>query len=139
MHGGSKTIMLRHMDNRVEAFYAAVDAGDLEKLPSLIAPDAVWHVAGDAPISGDHRGHGEIFRLAARVLSETTGTFKTELIESISNGPYSAVKHRWTATRSDTSIEMENIIVFRWDDEGRVAERWEFLGDVDAHDRFWTN
>jgi hypothetical protein len=60
------------------------------------------------------------------------------LLESISNGPYSAVKHRWTATRGDREIEMDNIIVFRWDAEGRVAERWEFHGDAAAHHRFWS-
>jgi uncharacterized protein len=126
------------MSDRVEAWYGAVGAGDLEKVRAMLAPDAVFHVAGDSPISGDHRGHEEIFALAIRTLSETEGTFKTELLESFSNDRYSAAKHRWTATRRGDSIEMENIIVFRWDDEGRLAERWEFLEDADAHDRFWA-
>jgi len=126
-------------DERVEGFYRAVSAADLEKVRTLIAPDAVFHVAGESPIAGDHRGHEEIFALAARTLSETGGTFRTELLETISNGPYSAARHRWTATRRGASIEMENLIVYRWDDEGRVAERWEYLGDAAAHDRFWAN
>jgi uncharacterized protein len=126
------------MSDPVETWYAAVDAGDLEKIRAMLAPEAVFHVGGDSPISGDHRGHDEIFALAVRTLSETKGTFKTELLESISNVPYSAAKHRWTATRRGNGIEMENLIVFRWDDEGRLAERWEFLEDAEAHDRFWA-
>jgi uncharacterized protein len=127
------------MSDPVEAWYAAVSAGDLEKVRGMLAPDAVFHVAGDSPISGDHRGHEEIFALAVRTLTETDGTFKTELLDSISNEVYSAAKHRWTATRRGKGIEMVNIIVFRWDDEGRLAERWEFLGDAAAHDRFWAD
>jgi uncharacterized protein len=126
------------MSDRVEDYYAALNAGDRERLWALIAPDAVFHVPGNSPLSGDHRGHDQIAALGRRVLGETNGTFKLELLESLSNGAYSAVKHRWTATRCDVNIEMENIIVIRWDNQGRLAERWEFHEDAAAHDRFWT-
>lgn len=93
------------MSDRVDDYYAALDAGDRERLRALTAPNAVFHVPGNIPLSGDHRGHDQIAGLGRRVFSETNGTFKLELLESLSNGAYSAVKHRWTATRRDVSID----------------------------------
>ena len=71
-------------------------------------------------------------------MAATDGTFRLEPLAVLANDRYAISLHRWTASRAGQSIEMNNFNVYRFDDEGRIAERWEFLEDQDAHDRFWS-
>jgi ketosteroid isomerase-like protein len=119
-------------------FYEASAALDIERVRSLLREDVVVHVGGEGPIAGDHSGADSVFALFGRLLQETEGTFKVSLQEVIGNRQYSAARHRWTASRGGREIEMDNLIVFRWDDQGRIAERWEFIEDQALHDEFWS-
>jgi hypothetical protein len=47
------------------------------------------------------------------------------------------VHQRWTATRNHRSVAIANFMVYRCDD-GLITERWEYLGDLRAHDEFWS-
>src|SRR2546422_8709804 len=65
----------------VERLYAAFDAKDVASLGKLIAEDAVWHVPGTSPVSGDHRGQAAIFPYFQKLAELTDGTFRAELID----------------------------------------------------------
>jgi hypothetical protein len=125
-------------EQTVRQYYEARNRGDREAMLDLVAEDAVFHVAGRSPISGDHRGRAELQRLGAHVFGETGGTYRTDLLDVLANGTHVVSRHRWSATRNGRSIEMVNFNVFRFAPDGRICERWEFVEDDAAHDSFWS-
>ncbi len=46
--------------------YAAFASGDMAVLTELFADDVTWHVSGNSPISGTHRGREAVFAVFAR-------------------------------------------------------------------------
>jgi uncharacterized protein (TIGR02246 family) len=117
--------------------YTALADGDLAGYLDLLADDAVFHVGGTSIVAGDHTGKDAIVQLGLKVLEETGGTYKTELVAVLANDSHVTTLHRWSATRRDHDIEMANFNVYRLED-GKVVERWEFIEDRNAHDEFWA-
>src|SRR2546429_3519912 len=74
----------------VERLYAAFDSKDAVSLGKLIAEDAVWHVPGTSPISGDHRGQAAIFAYFQKLAELTDGTFHAELIDVLASDMHAA-------------------------------------------------
>lgn len=122
----------------VRSFYAAANNRDVEGALRLLTDDVVMHIAGASPIGGDHVGKDQAVALVGRVLQETQGTFRTELLDILANETYVVTRHRWTAQRNGRSAEMNNFNVYRLTPEGQIAERWEFIADDAAHDEFWS-
>jgi ketosteroid isomerase-like protein len=121
----------------VQRFYAAFKGGDQDGVRALLAEDVVFHVPGTGILAGDHHGKEAVIQAFQRAAAETGGTFRTEPIGTLANRTYVAYLQRWTATRGRASVDMRNLIVYRVRD-GQIAERWEFLEDLEGHDRFWT-
>src|SRR2546430_16891617 len=74
----------------VEQLYAAFESKDAAALKNLIATDAVWHIPGSSLISGDHRGHAEIFAYFEKLQELTGGTLSAELIDVLARGMQAA-------------------------------------------------
>jgi ketosteroid isomerase-like protein len=72
----------------LRAGYDAFATGDMAALDALFADDVVWHVAGRSPLSGEHKGKGEVF-----------GTFFAGLAER-SGGSFSVTPSSWSPTTS---------------------------------------
>lgn len=121
----------------IRRFYDGLATGDLAGFMELIADDAVFHVGGDSIVAGEHRGKGAVITLGGKVLQETNGTFRTDLMSVLANDSHAVALHRWRAERRGRRIEMDNFNVFRLRD-GQIVERWEFLADPSAHDLFWS-
>ena len=125
-------------EQTIRQYYEARNRGDREAMLDLVAEEAVFHVAGGSPISGDHRGRAALQRLGSQVFGETGGTYRTDLLDILANDTHVVSRHRWSATRNGRSIEMVNFNVFRFAADGRIDERWEFVEDDAAHDAFWS-
>ena len=52
----------------LQHYVAAVQAGDLQKIRDIFAPDAVWQLDGELPISGTWRGREAILSAASMLL-----------------------------------------------------------------------
>jgi ketosteroid isomerase-like protein len=117
--------------------YQRLSARDLAGYLELLADDAIFHVGGNSSIAGEYRGKAAIAALGMKLLEETGGSFRTELISVLANGSHAMTLHRWSAERRGRRIEMCNFNVYRFAN-GLVAERWEFIEDQEAHDAFWA-
>jgi ketosteroid isomerase-like protein len=117
--------------------YERLAARDLAGYFELVADDAVFHVGGDSIVAGEYRGKAAIAALGMMLITETSGSFQTELISVLANGSHAVTLHRWSAERRGRRIEMHNLNVFRFAD-GLLQERWEFIEDQQAHDAFWA-
>jgi ketosteroid isomerase-like protein len=132
-----ESAIARLNEDTVRAWYAALAALDVDAALSLVTDDVVIHVGGDSQLAGDYVGGDALVGLASRVVELTAGSQRTELLDLVSTGAHVAARHRWTAVRDDTSVDMTNLIVFRLVG-GRIAERWEFIENEATHDAFWS-
>jgi uncharacterized protein len=121
----------------VEQLYAAFESRDAEALKKLIAEDAVWHVPGSSLISGDHRGHTEIFAYFQKLEDLTGGTFGAELIDVLASDMHAAALASAKGTRGDRAYEATYLLLFRIDQD-RIIEARLFNEDEEAFQAFWS-
>src|SRR2546427_7660096 len=97
----------------VEELYAAFESKDAAALKNLIATDAVWHIPGSSLISGDHRGHAEIFAYFEKLQELTGGTFSAELIDVLASDMQAAALAAAKGTRGDRVYEQTYLLLLR--------------------------
>lgn len=117
--------------------YETLSTGDVSGYLELIADDVIFHIGGDSIVAGEHRGKDAIIDLGLKVLEETAGTYRTDLLVVLANDSHAVTLHHWSAERRGQRIEMDNFNVHRIEN-GQVVERWEFIEDRLGHDEFWA-
>src|SRR2546427_12625410 len=94
---------------RVREALAACNRGDVEAMRPFLAPDIVWHVGGDDPLSGDYRGRDAVLESVANVMDLTRGTLKAEPIDIRVSDRHAGLFQRTRASgraRSSTSCSL---------------------------------
>ena len=109
--------------------HEAFERGDRETMRAWFAPDFVWHEPGRNELTGDYRGADEVFGLFDRIASLTDGRFDTHLEDVLANGQHLVALLHLLASRGDRTIDMARVNVYRTQDDGRVLERWGYVGD----------
>lgn len=121
----------------VERLYAALEAQDMEGMKKLIAQDAVWHVPGSTPISGDHRGHEAIFAYFQKLGELSGGTFRAELIDVLASDMHAAALAAAFGERGDRVLEQTYLLFLRIEND-RIIEARLFNEDEAAFQTFWS-
>lgn len=121
------------------AAHEAFERGDTEAMRSWFAEDFVWHEPGHNPLSGDYRGADEVFGLFGRIGRATNGRFDTLLVDVLANGTHLVVLLELVASVGERSIGMNRVNVYRTNADGRVAERWGYVGDQAAFDALFAD
>lgn len=121
----------------LRGFLDAYGANDRDAVGRSLAEDAVWHVGGTHPFSGNYRGRDAILGYFDRVGSETGGTLRLEPIELIASDDRGAAFLGVTAERAGEHLDVTMAEAFQFDDEGRIREFWAHATDQAAIDRFW--
>lgn len=116
------------------AAHEAYERGDKESMRRWFADDFVWHEPGHNPLSGDYRGADAVFGLFDRIAGRTDGHFDTHLEDVLANGTHLVALLRLRAQAGAKSIDMPRVNVYRVNPDGRVAERWGYVGDQAAFD-----
>ena len=106
-------------------------------LRGLFAEDALWTVPGSGVMAGAYRGREEIFRFLARLPKETDGTYGSELLDVLASESRSAALYRARGTRHGRSLELEQLLLFRIEDD-LVREVLALPSDADAFEEFWA-
>ncbi|HEX2154117.1 MAG TPA: nuclear transport factor 2 family protein [Acidimicrobiia bacterium] len=122
---------------RLEEFLKAYADGDTDRLGAMLADDAVWHVGGTHPFSGDYRGKDSILAYFDTVGDETGGTLRLDPIEMLANDRRGALFLRVTAMRGDRQLDVTMAEAFQFDQDGRIVEFWAHTTDQDAVNQFW--
>jgi uncharacterized protein len=117
--------------------YDAFAKGDLAALAELLADDAVWHVRGVGPLSGDYHGQNEIFGFFGRLAEETGGTFRLDVHDVLANDEHAVALCLLSASRGSKSVEIPvaNVSHIR---DGKVTEFWSATTDPQAGIDFWA-
>lgn len=117
--------------------YEAFNAGDVETLKGLFAPDAVYHVGGSGGLAGDKKGLEEIVAYFGELFSRSAGTAKVELRDVIAGEQHTVSLQTAEAQRNGKSMKQEGVLVFTLRD-GKVTEASEFQEDTARASDFWS-
>jgi ketosteroid isomerase-like protein len=79
--------------------YDAFGRGDMEWLNEHFADDIVWHVPGQNPFAGNHRGKEAVFALFAKQMELTDGSLRLEIHDVLANDEHGVALATVTATR----------------------------------------
>jgi ketosteroid isomerase-like protein len=106
--------------------------GPPESVAHLFHEDAVWHLPGAQPLSGDHRGRAAILK-AMRYFDG----IQLEILDIVANDSHAIVLLRARSDRRGKRYDMQEFDVFRFQD-GTIAEFWSFSADQKATDAHWA-
>jgi uncharacterized protein len=118
---------------RVKRFYDAGPADSDAEREEFFAQDAVWHVPGANPVSGDYRGIAAITNdISARMAPLDRWTLAPRHV--MANGNLVVAIVHVEGERRGHAIRGHGAHVFRFDDAGRIVEAWGFNEDQAAVD-----
>lgn len=115
--------------------YAGGPAGPVVE---LLAEDVVWHVPGESPIAGDHRGRGEVLDYFEKRRRLASSTMRMAPGAAVSEGPAVAQFVEGRATVDGELLVWQTIGVYRVE-AGRIREVWLVPLDLDQFDRIWSS
>lgn len=122
----------------IKRWYAAFMKGDYPPtIRELLAEDAVWHLPGTHPLSGDHRGRDAILAAFHRFEELSRGTIRIELHEVLANDEHGVALLRATGTRDGKPYASLEVDVYHIAD-GKVTEFWSLSQDQRITDDFWS-
>jgi uncharacterized protein (TIGR02246 family) len=119
----------------LQHYVAAVQAGDAETIRDCFAPDAVWQLDGELPISGTWRGREAITTefLASAMSYYQPGSVSLQITSIIAEGQKVAME--WTSrarNRRGEPYENHCIGVFSVRD-GKIAHVHEYMDTLYAY------
>ena len=103
----------------------------------LFSRDVVWHLPGNGPLAGDHRGRDAVLAAMRRFEQLSGGTIRTEVHDILANDEHAVALLRATGTRGAKRYEALEMDVYHISD-GKVTEFWSFSEDQRLTDEFWS-
>ena len=127
---------IRENIETVKRFYAASPADDDSPRVEFFAPDAVWHVPGNNPVSGDYHGVEAITNeISSRM--QPLEEWEIEAKHVMGNGDRVVAIVHVKAGRRGQTVRGHGAHAFRFNDEGLIVEAWGFNEDQDAIDELF--
>lgn len=116
--------------------YDAFNAGDIDTVKSLFAPDIVGHFGGKSQLAGDYKGVDEVIGALAKLVELSGGTFKETVHDIVANDTHAVALGEVTAQRDGKTYDQKSVEVYHVNG-GKVTEFWDWIEDQDADKDFW--
>jgi uncharacterized protein len=104
----------------------------------VIADDAVWRVAGSAPVAGEYRGRELIFELFRETRRRTDGTYRSVLRWALADEDHAVAVYRARGRRLGRELDIDQVLLIALDD-GKWKEITALPTDPQAFDAFWAD
>jgi ketosteroid isomerase-like protein len=122
----------------VREFYAALAAGDIDAAGAHLADDAVLHVPGRSPNTGDYEGPAAVLGFIGHAFEVTGGTLQLRLERVLADEEVAVALATYTASRPDGRPDLlNNVAHIARISGGRIGESWLHSRDQYAVDAFW--
>jgi ketosteroid isomerase-like protein len=124
-----------------ERFYGAFLAADEEALSQVVAADAVWAVAGESALAGEHRGPTGIAELRRQLGALTNGTWRPLRENSFDiavSEHHAVIIDRFLAERNGRELDSHEAIVVAPPGGGPIQRLFHYVHDPAAHSAFWS-
>lgn len=120
----------------VRRFYQCFASGDLQPLrEEILSPTVVWRVPGNHPLSGVHRGPGEVIEFFRQL---SASRFRADILFLGSEGDWVVDLHRgWSRREDGDDIDLLWVLSCRLE-SGRIVEAQNFVSDQHAADAFFS-
>lgn len=119
--------------------YEAFGKGDLDTLREQFAPDLVWHVGGDNPLTGDYKGIDEVFGYFGRIFEMTGGNLQQEVHDLLASDEHAVAITHVRASRPDgRKMDMNQVGVYHVNANNQVTEAWTIPEDAAAANDFFA-
>lgn len=121
----------------IKSAYDAFSRGDTQSVFAVFAEDILWHVPGRGPLSRDYRGHAEVAGFFEHFMGLSEGTFQLKIDEILADRDKVVVLCTESARRAGRSWSSPQVHVWTVKD-GRATAFWEYEGDQQGEDEFWS-
>ena len=124
---------------RLRDGYAAFAAGDVPTVLAMFSPDLVMHVGGDGPLAGIQKGHEGLTAVIGHGMEVSGGTQRFEMQNVFADDEHGIVHVRELATRAadGKGLDVHEVHLVSFDENGLIAEFWDIPDDPDVHDGFF--
>ena len=113
--------------------------GSTAPVAELLAEDIAWHVPGQSPIAGDHRGVPQIIDYFQKRRRLMNSTMRMHPGEVISEGDAVVQFVGGSAVANGEHVSWRTIGIYRVDvAHGWIREAWLVPLDREAFDRIWS-
>ena len=113
-------------------------AGDVPAFLALHTEDAVMHVAGSGPASGDYHGREGIAESLQKEMSSLDGPPTVELHDNLGSEDHAVSLLTTTMQRGGRTLHAKLVVVGHVRD-GMISEVWLHAEDQAAYDAFLTS
>ena len=121
----------------IRSGYEAFGKVDMATLTTLFADNAVWHLSGRGPLSGEHRGRDAIFAIFRQLGERSGGTYHLEAHDFLASDEHTVALIRAMGSRAGKQLDSRGVDIHHLKD-GKITEFWSFLEDPGAFDAFWS-
>lgn len=115
----------------------AMKRGDMDAMAAGIAEDAVWHIAGSNPFSGDFSGREAIMQRFATMAQAGAGITIDEIHDVVGNDEHAVALVRLTIRGPGGETSQPSVWVFHGQD-GIATELWSYASDQAEIDRVYS-
>jgi uncharacterized protein len=122
---------------KIIAYQAAMARQDFAEGAGIFAPDVVYTVPGNNPLSGRYEGPDAVMGYFGRLMAITAGTYEIADMLWLVSGDQIALSTQNLARIGDQSLAWDEVIVFEF--VGGLKQRITlFQGDQQAVDAFFS-
>jgi uncharacterized protein len=121
----------------IKSAYDAFSRGDTRSAFAVFAENIIWHVPGRGPLSRDYRGHAEVAGFFEHFMDLSERTFRIQIDEILADRDRVVVLCTESASRAGRSWSSPQVHVWTVKD-GRATAFWEYEGDQQGDDEFWS-
>jgi uncharacterized protein len=121
----------------VRRAFEAFEAGDVDGLKKVLAPNVHYRVAPAGNFAGDYRGVRAVMEFFDQIARETKGSFRATPVEMAASGNRVFVLYKVGGRRGGKALDSADVGVFTVVG-GAVAEAIFYQSDYPAHAAFWS-
>ncbi len=124
-------------ESLVRRTYQDFESGDLDLLGVVMAQEVVWHEPGRSSLAGHYKGPHEVLGFLRQLKARSSGTFKIEVLDVLSEPERAVVLQRETAVKNDKILDVIAAVDFEVHN-GKITEVTVYQHDTYAFDEFWA-
>jgi len=125
-------------ESLVRRTYEDFESGDLDLLGVVMAEEVVWHEPGRTSLARHYKGPKEVLGFLRELKTRSSGTFKIEILDVLSEPERAVVLQRETATKDDKTLDVIAAVDFEIH-RGKITEVTVYQHDAYAFDEFWAD
>ena len=102
-----------------------------------MAEEVVWHEPGRSSLAGHYKGPKQVLGFLGELKARSSGTFKIEVLDVLSEAERAVVLQRETAMKNGKILDVIAAVEFEIH-HGKITEATVYQHDAYAFDEFWA-